>query len=264
MSAWQAWLQAIADPRCELIVTVCAALDRNEWNMGARRLDDHMLHAVVHGGHEGLVDGRPLRTRPGDLLWVPPGMDQVLRKATGERRFAKRYLRFRLLRDGVAVPWPAGEPLVRHVAAETLPWFDEMVREHRQGEEDGLLRMRALLVLVFTTWSRSARHRPGMMDPERRGRLLALIADRPMTGSQLAASLGLSPLHLARQVRATWGISLRALVVRARLQAAAHELRSSDASIQEIARRHGWEDPFLFSRLFRTCYGVPPRSWREG
>jgi AraC-like DNA-binding protein len=246
-------------------VTVAGQLRAPSWDQGERRLEDHMLHVIHAGGQEGTLAGDAIRTRPGDLLWVPPGTMQVLRLAAGERLLHKTFLRFTLLHDGRPVAWPAGEPWIRPLGAEVQGWLQDAVQETQLRQEGSALRTRALLVLVFTAWMRAGRRRPGTLDSLRRAQLLALVAEDPgWTPATLARRMGMSPLHLTRQVRATWGMPLRRFLVESRLRAAAQDLRAGSEPIAAIAARHGWRDPFLFTRLFTTLHGVSPRAYRQG
>jgi AraC-like DNA-binding protein len=118
------------------------------------------------------------------------------------------------------------------------------------------------VVLLFTAWGRAAA-RPGGLPEARRARLLALLAEDPARRWEpraLAGELGLSPVHLSRQVRSAFGVPLRRLLVEHRVRAAAADLAEGGA-VAAVAARHGWGDPFLFSRQFRQVFGVAPRTW---
>lgn len=263
MDAWRTWLSALADPRCALAVTVANRMRTGRWDMGRRVLPDHMLHAIEAGGQEGTVDGRPLRTRAGDLLWLPPGCAQELRLAAGERVLCKIYLRFTLHRAGRVVPWPAGQPATRRLPGAAALLGQAVVEALHPGP-DAATRLRALLTLLFSDWYRAAATAGGLAE-ERRRQVAALLAEDPArrwTPAALAAELGLSPLTLTRQIRAASGLPLRRFLVESRLRAAAADL-GEGGTVGEVARRHGWRDPFLFSRLFARRFGAAPSAWRH-
>ena len=53
---WRGWLAALSDPRRELTITVLGTGRYPRWDMGRRLLaDEHMVHLVRSGGHEGTV-----------------------------------------------------------------------------------------------------------------------------------------------------------------------------------------------------------------
>lgn len=265
MTAWERWLADLADPGCRFQITRAGNLRAAAWDLGPRCLPDHMLHVIHAGGQDGLVAGERLRTRAGDLLWLPPATTQVLRRANGERLLAKTFLRFTLDRDDRPVPWPPAEPRIRPLAAEAGAWVQEAVREAQYPQAGSDARLRALLVLTFTAWHRAGLRQPGTLEPVRRAQLLELLAADPgWTPATLAKRLGISPLHLTRQVRATWGMPLRRFLVERRLRAAAVDLQAGSDPIAVVAARHGWNDPFLFSRQFSRLHGVSPRGYRNG
>jgi AraC-like DNA-binding protein len=79
---------------------------------------------------------------------------------------------------------------------------------------------------------------------------------------EVAASLGLSPLHFLRVFRATLGVTPHQYLVRTRLRRAAR-LLATDAPITEIAYSVGFGDLSNFVRTFHRAAGVSPRAFRK-
>ena len=261
--AAQTWLEAIADPRCELVVTEAGRIGRAGWSIGPRQLDEHLLHVVIHDGHCGMVGDARVRSEPGDLLWVPAGARHHLWQAGDRRvmRFAR--LRFRIRQGGRAIMPPPHQPLVQALPG-ALALLDQIAAEQVQVRADALLRQRALLALLFSDWLRTVGSAGGL-DEGRRQALHAIIAGDPArrwTMAELARRLGLSPLHLNRLVKRTCGVPLRRLVLETRVRLAASDL-DEGVAIAAIAARHGWRDPFLFSRQFRQIIGTTPSAWQR-
>lgn len=48
------------------------------------------------------------------------------------------------------------------------------------------------------------------------------------------------------------------------IEEAKRRLERTDASIEEISWRVGYEDAACFRRLFKRTYGAPPATWRKG
>ena len=82
-------------------------------------------------------------------------------------------------------------------------------------------------------------------------------------GAGLVASAGRAHEHVCRQVRRHFGMTPTQYVNRIRMEHAAMLLDSSDATLEEIATRCGFEGPGHFHRLFRDRYGATPGSFRR-
>jgi AraC-like DNA-binding protein len=261
--AAQNWLDALADPRCELIVTQASRIEQATWSIGPRCLNEHMLHAVIHDGHRGSVGDGLVQSVPGDLLWVPAGTPHHLWQAGIKRviRFAR--LRFRIRQGGRCVPPPPHQPLVRPLPS-ALALLDQVAAEQAQARPDATVRQRALLVLLFSDWLRAV-GTAGGLDEGRRQRLHAILSAEPArhwTAAELGQRLDLSPLHLNRLVKRACGMPLRRLVLEIRVRLAAGALEEC-TPIAVIAAQYGWRDPFLFSRQFRQVLGTTPSAWRR-
>jgi AraC-like DNA-binding protein len=256
-AAWRLWLSALADPAIPLTVTLCGIYRQTGWDMGRRRLDDHMLHLIHEGGQVGTVAGRPVRTVPGDLLWVPAGVEQVLRQRPDRRWFGKRNLRFALAAE------PPPLPAVIPGAAVLGDQLDTLRRTWTARQADRGARLRAQLVLLFADLRTLSARAAGGLPPEAQEHLLTLVerepADRPQP-AELARALGLSPTWFARLFRRTYGCAPRAWLVRHRIARAAERLQTA-CSIGTVAAEFGYDDLFLFSRQFRAVMGQSPRRW---
>jgi len=79
----------------------------------------------------------------------------------------------------------------------------------------------------------------------------------------LATEVGLSKFHLLRLFRAAHGTTPIEYAERARLRAAAALLRSTDATIAELAARFGYASPSAFAKAFRRYSGSAPTAWRR-
>jgi AraC-like DNA-binding protein len=259
-AAWACWLAGLADPRAELRVAVCGRDEYPRWDLGRRRLGEHMLHAVLAGGQEGTVAGAPVRTRPGDLLWVPAGVEQDLRLAAGERRLGKVFLRF-----ACATPWPPGEPAAIHLPAAARLLGEAVLEARGQGfARDALVR--AHLVALFVAWRRARAVPAGALGAEALRRVYE-VAGAPggtrATPTQLAAAVGMHPTVFARRFRRATGASPRAWLARRRIEAVAERLLSDPRPVAAVAADAGWDDPGLFSRRFSRVMGMAPGAWRN-
>ncbi|MEV0201794.1 AraC family transcriptional regulator [Nonomuraea sp. NPDC050691] len=80
---------------------------------------------------------------------------------------------------------------------------------------------------------------------------------------RLLETAAVSPGHLARSMRAHYGCTPVAFVVRRRLEHAALLLTTTTEGIGRIAQRCGFSGQSYFGRLFRETYGMAPRDYRE-
>ena len=81
--------------------------------------------------------------------------------------------------------------------------------------------------------------------------------------SEIAASLGIHRSYLAALFKEHTGMSPREYILWVRVNKAYELLTSSHLSIISIAHSVGYEDPLLFSRIFKKYAGVSPKEYRK-
>lgn len=94
---------------------------------------------------------------------------------------------------------------------------------------------------------------------------IALIHNQPeraWTIGGLAAEVALSRSAFAARFRQLVGESPVRYVTRTRLTHAAALLRSTDASLAQVAARTGYGTQFSFGKAFKRTFGVPPGAYR--
>ena len=87
--------------------------------------------------------------------------------------------------------------------------------------------------------------------------------DRPLTLSEMAGWVNLSPYHFARLFRATFGCAPYQYVQEQRLIRARDLLRQSTIKITAVALACGFNDASQFSKAFRARFGVTPSHYRS-
>ena len=87
--------------------------------------------------------------------------------------------------------------------------------------------------------------------------------DRPLTLSEMAGWVNLSPYHFARLFRATFGCAPYQYVQEQRLIRARDHLRQSTTKITAIALACGFNDASQFSRAFKARFGLTPSQCRS-
>lgn len=80
--------------------------------------------------------------------------------------------------------------------------------------------------------------------------------------NDVAKSIGVHPVHLARTFRQSYGLTLGEQVRALRIEFACTLLSTSDTSLTEIAFASGFADQSHFSRAFKQYVGITPSQYR--
>ncbi|MFD1953582.1 helix-turn-helix domain-containing protein [Paenibacillus thailandensis] len=80
----------------------------------------------------------------------------------------------------------------------------------------------------------------------------------------IAAASGSSKYHLSRMFKASTGLSPMAYAAKVRIEKAVQLLRSTELTVEEIAREVGYANGSYFSKAFRGRTGFPPSEFRDG
>lgn len=84
-----------------------------------------------------------------------------------------------------------------------------------------------------------------------------------LTAGEIAGKLSISESRLQKQFRREVGVTLGQYTNDRLFFYAEQQLRLTDLSIKEISEQLGFCDPFYFSRMFSTRYGMSPREYRK-
>lgn len=108
---------------------------------------------------------------------------------------------------------------------------------------------------------------PGLPGPDRVDLRAALMVyerlDEPLTPADLADGLNVSLRSLQRGLSSALGCSPRELILAVKMREAKRRLLDGDCRVQEAARSVGFDDPFHFSRRFKSYYGLAPSEVQE-
>jgi AraC-like DNA-binding protein len=101
---------------------------------------------------------------------------------------------------------------------------------------------------------------------ERVGRSITYMTehlDQPLQVSTLAAQAGVSPSHYFALFKRQTGKAPIDFFIRLRMNYARELLDSTGSSVKEVAVTMGYEDPFYFSRVFKSVHRVAPAEYRK-
>ncbi|WP_432118049.1 AraC family transcriptional regulator [Streptomyces sp. bgisy032] len=152
------------------------------------------------------------------------------------------------------------------------PYLATEITQDRPGQEVVLDRLLDLLVIAaLRAWfarpeARAPAWYRALADPVV-GPVLRLLQDdpaHPWTVAALAAKAGVSRAALARRFTGLVGEPPMTYLTGWRLALAADRLRSSDDTLDAVARRVGYGSGFALSTAFKRRYGVSPAQYRGG
>lgn len=85
----------------------------------------------------------------------------------------------------------------------------------------------------------------------------------PILVPDLADRAGFSRFHLARLFQEVTQETLEGFLRRIRLERAAYLLRTTSASVREVAEAAGYDSPEAFSRAFHSAFRISPSKFRR-
>jgi AraC-like DNA-binding protein len=170
-----------------------------------------------------------------------------LLKLDAEQGGAAEWIRstFQYAADEVAAGRPGSETVLAKLS-ELL--FVEAVRRYAEGLPQGQ-----------TGWL------AGLRDPHVARALALLHRDiaRPWSVDDLSREVGLSRSALADRFIGLIGMPPMHYVASWRMQVATQKLRSTNASLAQIADLVGYGSEAAFSRAFKKAFGAAPATWRR-
>ena len=270
------------------------------WGFGVQPSEMASFHVVTLGESWLDVPGEPepRHLRAGDLVLLPRGDEHWMRDAPGSAVLwldellaahpADGELRLRaggggartdLLCGGFAIegrrphPLLSALPAVVHLPGKDgrpLPWLAATIEliaieAGRAGRGAAAVCERLAEVMLAQALRAALADLELLRDAAiaRAARAIHERPEHPWTLAELADLAAMSRSAFASRFRALTGDSPIRYATRWRLARAARRLRSSDATLAEIAALAGYESEFSFSRAFKRAFGVAPGTYRR-
>ncbi|MBX3134511.1 MAG: helix-turn-helix transcriptional regulator [Gemmatimonadaceae bacterium] len=143
--------------------------------------------------------------------------------------------------------------------------FSRIVAELESGDDIAPLVVESALLELFARLAREHVRDAGRRTPAwllRADEIVHTLFATPLTLSQVAHEVQVSPSALARAYRAQFGVSVGERVRRLRLEWAAEELRRSGEALSVIALKAGFYDQSHFTNAFHRTFGESPARYR--
>lgn len=86
--------------------------------------------------------------------------------------------------------------------------------------------------------------------------------NRPLQVAFLAAMVSISPSHYFALFKRRTGHAPMDYFTQLRMEEARRLLQTTSSFVKEVAAALGYEDPFYFSRVFKSVQGVAPSEYR--
>ena len=233
----------------------------------------HPFHTEVvfveDGRAAAFIEGRAYRLGPGDLYAIPAGVLHGIGRSDSLRGWAVHCLPELLAEraDEVIAHTRRGRLAEAGIASQRR-WVAEFAEEYAHVRRGRAAALRALLRLLGVRLRRLA-IRPDA--PALRPQALS-VAFRELLDEQFARErnpahyalqLGVTVDHLRARVREETGSPPRAHIDRRVVLEAERLLAFSALTVEEVARRLGFDDEAYFYRYFRKHVGSTPGHWRE-
>jgi signal transduction histidine kinase/DNA-binding response OmpR family regulator len=89
------------------------------------------------------------------------------------------------------------------------------------------------------------------------------LSNEDFSVEDIGRQLGVSRIQLYRKVKALLNININDYILNARLQKAKYLLQHEETSISEIAYAVGFSSPAYFSTVFKSKFGITPKTFKE-
>jgi AraC-like DNA-binding protein len=161
--------------------------------------------------------------------------------------------------------WALSEP--REISGPLSQWLaNRALREFRAQDDVAPLAMEGLLLEMLAESARSYDRGPGSSAPSWLRRVREVLDDSYLLApglADLAAVGGVHPVHLSREFRKRYRITIGEYIRKRRIEHASGLLSNSGMPMAEIASRCGFSDQSHFCALFKKYSGMTPATFRN-
>ncbi|MEF2968470.1 AraC family transcriptional regulator [Paenibacillus sp. M1] len=234
--------------------------------------DHYLIHFILSGRGIFETGSRVYRLEQGQAFLISPGVVTYYRAdpedpwkygwAGFQGILAENHLR----EAGLTMDSPILDGISPMLVESCIRQMHES-REMRNGRD---LKLTALLYTLFSHMAEKNPAEP-FASPKggRHDMYVQKVTDFIVTNyankisiAQIADFVGLDRSYLCAVFKARTGSSIQEYLIRFRMNKACRLMGNSLLSIGDIARSVGYEDPLLFSKMFKKEMGLSPRQYR--
>src|SRR5438874_11350778 len=231
-----------------------------------RHSHEQAVFCIALNGRCAEVYGREVREyQPFTVQFLPPNETHSLAISTAEVRafsvevapqWLERTREYSLLLDNS----------VHSRGGDLSRLFMNLYKEFRQIDDASPLAIEGLALEMLAEVSRCQVKVSDCKPPRWLAQALDLIREQfseHLTVGQVATSVGVHPVHLARGFRRFCRCTIGEYIRQLRIEHACRELCKTDASLAAIASAAGFSDQSHFSRTFKRFMEMTPAQYRR-
>ncbi len=258
----------------ELNLYQCGIEDCSPEHFYGPAVRDHFLLHCVHRGHGRFeMDGKQYEISPGQVFLIWPDAitfyqaDHDAPWYYSWVGFHGRKAKALVLEAGLSRELPL-RPVENSEALEACMLDMVATKAMKRGRDARLLGL--LYVFLSHLIEADSGQNPVTTQVDTRSEYVLqakLLIERNyshrLSIGEIARQVHLDRSYLGSLFKDAVGMSMQEYMIRCRINRACELLRDPRLSIAEVAYSVGYEDPLLFSKIFRKCKGMPPRDFRR-
>ena len=236
---------------------------RSEDEVATHRHDDAHFVLVLSGVYISSALNAPARACSPTLVFNPAGTTHRDRFVDGKGSFLTLSLDPAVLQGTHALCQVPQQAMVHGAPAGVAAAF-RVAREIGCGGDVALLESGAWEMLA-SLQGQAARVPPAVPPWAHRAyeAVMDMAGDSRLRIADVAAALGVHPVHLARVFRHAWGCSPGDLLRWRRVEQAGGLLRRPELAMADVAATVGFADQSHMNRAFQAQYGMTPARYRQ-
>ncbi len=211
-----------------------------------------LIHYVIKGNGILYKNGNQYPVKKGELFIILPG-EVTTYTADKEKPWDYIWVGFN---GRLAEQFMSLNPPVQPFPDNTFFEMMDCKTLHNTKEAFIASRLFSIYCILFEKGTKSNNYEKTVCDYIRSNYMSKICIE------DLANSIGLDRRYLSRVFKQKTGITIQQYLIKTRMEHAA-ALLNSDFPIAQTAAMCGYEDPFLFSRMFKKYFGVSPSHFQK-